>query len=433
MAVAADVTNPIPWWKEPTKDQWLAWVAAWLGWMLDAFDFTIFLLIMVPIAKEFDVPLVDVTFVFTLTLWLRLVGATASGWLADRVGRKLPLMISILWYSICNFIAGFSPTFWFLFLFRALLGIGMGAEWPAGAALAMESWPARSRGFMSGVLQGSWGLGFLLSSAAYGLLFDSIGWRGLLWMGVLPALVVLYIRKFVKEPEVWQQNRDKQRQQKQEFRMPLFEIFRLRVLPNTLTACLWMGSGFVAYYTIFGLFATHLQKDLHFGPGDVALPLALSNTMLFVSNCIWGWVSDKIGRRWAMIIPAAIGILVTPFYLGFFTTSYSVLVIAFIVQGFFAGAVYGQNPSYLNERFPTEVRATAAGFCYHQGAIWGGLVGPVLAAWAATEPLGFAVPMLIVTVVSEIVFIIALLMGPETKGKVLVSDIELAHAPAAGD
>jgi SHS family lactate transporter-like MFS transporter len=433
MAVAADVTNPIPWWKEPTKDQWLAWVAAWLGWMLDAFDFTIFLLIMVPIAKEFEVPLVDVTFVFTLTLWLRLVGATASGWLADRVGRKLPLMISILWYSICNFIAGFSPTFWFLFLFRALLGIGMGAEWPAGAALAMESWPARSRGFMSGVLQGSWGLGFLLSSAAYGLLFESIGWRGLLWMGVLPALVVLYIRKFVKEPEVWQQNRDKQRQQKQEFRLPLFEIFRLRVLPNTLTACLWMGSGFVAYYTIFGLFATHLQKDLHFGPGDVALPLALSNTMLFVSNCIWGWVSDKIGRRWAMIIPAAIGILVTPFYLGFFTTSYSVLVIAFIVQGFFAGAVYGQNPSYLNERFPTEVRATAAGFCYHQGAIWGGLVGPLLAAWAATEPLGFAMPMLIVTVVSEVVFIIALLMGPETKGKVLVSDIELAHAPAAGD
>ena len=117
-------------------------------------------------------------------------------------------MISILWYSICNFIAGFSPTFWFLFLFRALLGIGMGAEWPAGAALAMESWPTRSRGFMSGVLQGSWGLGFLLSSAAYGLLYDAIGWRGLLWIGVLPALVVLYVRKYVKEPEVWKENRE---------------------------------------------------------------------------------------------------------------------------------------------------------------------------------------------------------------------------------
>ena len=158
---------------------------------------------MVPIAKEFNVPLVDVTAVFTVTLWLRLVGATASGWLADRVGRKTPLMISILWYSICNFIAGFSPSFWSLFLFRALLGIGMGAEWPAGAALAMETWPVRSRGFMSGILQGSWGLGFLLSSAVYGLLYNAIGWRGLLWIGVLPALAVLWIRKNVKEPEVW--------------------------------------------------------------------------------------------------------------------------------------------------------------------------------------------------------------------------------------
>ena len=125
---------------------------------------------------------------------MRLLGATASGWLADRVGRKIPQMISILWYSYCNFIAGFSPTIMFLFVFRALLGIGMGAEWPAGAALAMESWPARSRGLMSGLLQGSWSLGFLASSAAYGLLYDVIGWRGLLMLGVLPALSVFFVR-----------------------------------------------------------------------------------------------------------------------------------------------------------------------------------------------------------------------------------------------
>src|SRR5438105_13785135 len=105
-----------------------------------------------------------------MTVWMRLVGACASGWLADRVGRKTPLMISIAWYSLCSFIAGFSPSFWFLFLFRALLGIGMGAEWPACAALAMESWPARSRGLMRGGLQGSSGVGFLLSSAVYSLI-----------------------------------------------------------------------------------------------------------------------------------------------------------------------------------------------------------------------------------------------------------------------
>src|SRR5437660_1890258 len=240
MAITGATTRELAWWREPTQDQWRAWWAGWLGWTLDAFDFTVFLLIMVPISKEFGVSLTQVTAVLTVTLWMRLVGACASGWLADRVGRRAPLMISIAWYSICNFIAGFSPSFWFLFLFRALLGIGMGAEWPAGAALAMESWPARSRGLMSGMLQGSWGLGFLLSSAVYGLFFDQLGWRGRFLIGILPALVVLYIRKFVKEPEVWKENRHKQRQQNREFRVPLLEIFRPRVLPNTLTACLWM-------------------------------------------------------------------------------------------------------------------------------------------------------------------------------------------------
>src|SRR6195952_2715684 len=192
MSASSAPASALPWWKEPTKDQWYAYCAAWMGWTLDAFDFTVFLLIMAPIAQEFHVPLIDVTAIFSVTLIMRLAGATASGWLADRMGRRAPLMISILWYSICNFAAGFSPSFTFLFVVRALLGIGMGAEWPAGAALAMESWPARSRGLMSGVLQGSWGLGFALSSLAYGFLFDLIGWRGLLWLGILPALVVIW-------------------------------------------------------------------------------------------------------------------------------------------------------------------------------------------------------------------------------------------------
>src|ERR1700741_2707288 len=193
MSITVAGARPIPWWKEPSKDQWLAWIAAWLGLTLDSFDFTIFLILMVPLSKDFGVPLTEVAVVFTLTLWMRLVGATASGWLADRIGRKKPLMISIAWFSACNFIAGFSPAFWFLFLFRALLGIGMGAEWPCGAALAMETWPIRSRGYMAGVLQASWGLGALLSSAAYGLLYNSIGWGGLLVIGVFPAQLIGYL------------------------------------------------------------------------------------------------------------------------------------------------------------------------------------------------------------------------------------------------
>jgi SHS family lactate transporter-like MFS transporter len=429
MSTTLDASANIPWWKEPTKDQWNAYIAAWLGWTLDAFDFTIFLLIMVPIAKEFDVPLTAVTAVFTITLWMRLVGATAAGWMADRMGRKTPLMISILWYSLCNFIAGFSPSFAFLFFFRALLGIGMGAEWPAGAALAMESWPARSRGFMSGILQGSWGLGFALSAAAYGFLFDLIGWRGLLWIGILPALAVVWIRYYVKEPEVWVTNKRIQRESKAEVKAPLFSIFKRGLLTNTLTACLWMGSAFCVYYSIWALFSAYLQKELHWTPLMVAKPLFWANIVVFVGSAMWGVVSDHWGRRPGIIIPATIAIFVTPLYLWTLDPTY--IVGGFILQGIFGGSIYGQNPSYLSERFPTEVRATASGFVYHQGAIWGGLIAPVLTYFAVQMNMGFAMPMMISTMLFLVIVVISVLLGPETRGKKLTADLEVIEAVPA--
>src|SRR5258708_6793268 len=382
-----------PWWKEPTKDQWYAYIAAWLGWTLDAFDFTIFLLIMVPIAKEFDVPLTAVTIVFTLTLGMRLVGATAAGWLGDRIGRKTPLMISILWYSICNFIAGFSPTFLFLLIFRTLLGIGMGAEWPAGAALAMESWPTRSRGFMSGVLQGSWGLGFALSAAAYGVLYEQIGWRGLLWIGILPALAVVWIRFYVKEPPVWAENKRLQKERQTEVKAPLLMIFKPKYLSNTLTGWSWVASAFCVYYSIWALFATYLQKELQWTPGQVAVPLFWANIIVFGGNAVWGLVSDKWGRKPGIFIPAIIGVFVTPLYL--YTKDPLWIVGGFILQGFFGGAIYGQNPSYLCERFPTRGRATASGFVYHQGAIFGAFIAPGRTHFPLDTEMAFPIPIYI--------------------------------------
>jgi SHS family lactate transporter-like MFS transporter len=413
--------NPVAWWREPTKDQWYAYLAAWLGWTLDAFDFTVFLLIMVPIAKEFNVPLTEVTAVFTITLWMRLLGAVASGWVADRVGRKTPLMISIIGYSACNFIAGFSPTFWFLFFFRALLGIFMGAEWPAGAALAMEQWPIRTRGFMSGVLQGSWGLGFALSSLIFWLGFDRFGWRGMLWVGVLPALSVVYVRYFVKEPEIWVENRRRQRAEKREVRAPLISIFKRGMIGNTLTACWWMASNFVVYYSIYALFATHLQKDLNMSTASVGQLLLYSNLIGFAAMSFWGFVAERLGRRWAMIIPAALAVPIAPLYL--MTNDWTWIATGFLLQGACGGALYSQLPSYLSERFPTEVRATAAGFCYHQGAIFGGFVPPVLTYCALTYNVSFAVPMLVGTVVAASSVVVALLISPETKGKELSAEL----------
>lgn len=503
--------HQVPWWREPTKDQWYAYIAAWLGWMLDAFDFTIFLLIMLPIAQEFGVPLTAVTAVFAVTLWLRLVGATAAGWLADRMGRRAPLMISILWYSLCNFIAGFSPTFAFLFFFRALLGIGMGAEWPAGAALAMESWPARSRGFMSGLLQGSWGLGYALSATCYYSLYGlpnplhgimpyagpTIGWREMLWIGILPALVCVWIRFFVKEPEVWTENkrlRDEQERQagassstmqanllaigawivgaavvfgvlfliferliplvlKSELnrsiaaivagyvttfllpniaskfgaRMPnMFKIFLPGMFWNTLTACIWMAAAFCVYYSIWALFPTYLQtlqKEGVVTAWQSWAPLFWANIIVFVGSGLWGAVADTWGRRWAIMIPAAIAIVITPLYL--MTRDPLWIISGFILQGVFGGSIYGQNPSYLSERYPTEVRGAASGFVYHQGAILGGLVAPTLSYFATEQKMGFAWPMLVATIGSLVVVIVAVWFGPETKGKKLTAELEV--------
>ena len=422
-----------PWWKEPTKDQWYAYIAAWLGWTLDAFDFTIFLLIMLPISQNFGVPLYEVTAVFTITLWMRLFGATAAGWMADRMGRKAPLMISILWYSICNLLAGFSPNFAFLFFFRALLGIGMGAEWPAGAALAMESWPTRSRGFMSGILQGSWGLGFALSALAYGFLYapfeamgKGYGWRGMLILGVLPALAVIWVRIYVKEPEVWAENKRLQKENKAEVKLPLFVIFKRGMLFNTITGCVWMGSAFCVYYSIWALFSTYLQKELTWTPLMVATPLFWANIVVFVGSGFWGAFADKYGRRWAIIFPAIIAIAITPLYL--WTRDPMLIIVGFIIQGMFGGSIYGQNPSYLSERFPTEVRATASGFVYHQGAIWGGLIPPVLTYMAVQMNWGFAMPMLISTSFFLVIVIGSVLLGPETLGKHLTADLEVIEA-----
>jgi MFS transporter, SHS family, lactate transporter len=411
----------VAWWKEPTKDQWLAWFAGAFGWMVDAFDFTVFLLILVPIAKEFGVSVTAVASVLTVTLWLRLVGAVGSGWLGDRVGRKLPLMLSILWFSACNFVAGFSPSFAFLFVVRALLGIGMGAEWPAGATLAMESWPARSRGLMGAVMQGSWPIGFALSSTAYALLYDSIGWRGLLWLGILPALLCVYIRYFVKEPPVSVENRRRQREEKKEVRAPLAVIFRRGLLFNTLTACWWMTGSMVVYYAVYGLFATWLQSDLKVAAAMVATPVLLSNLASFLAAWVWGPIADRIGRRATLIIQALTGCVVAPVYL--LTGDLNWIVAGFVAQGFFGGSIPLLAPAYMTERFPTEVRMSASAFCYHFGLIFGALVPPVVSYFAVEHHMGFAVPMLIGYLVGAATLVSGVLLSPETKGKVFVADL----------
>jgi nitrite reductase/ring-hydroxylating ferredoxin subunit len=219
-----------------------------------------------------------------------------------------------------------------------------------------------------------------------------------------------------------------QRQQKlrgREVRAPLFSIFKPALLGNTLTTCLMMASAFVIYYANYALFATHLQLDLKLSPALVALPIALANTCFFLSSLFWGWLSERIGRRPAILIPAVLGVPTAFLYL--MTQDYTLIVVGFALQGIFAcGGMHVQYPAYLSERFPTEVRATAVAFCFHQGAIWGGLISPLLILYATTRQIGLSGPILVTTVVGLIIFIAAVLLSPETKGKILVADLTVA-------
>jgi len=195
----------------------------------------------------------------------------------------------------------------------------------------------------------------------------------MLWIGILPALAIVYVRFFVKEPPIWVENRRRQRAEKREVKAPLIAIFKRGLLGNTLTACWFQAAGFITYYSINALFATHLQKDLGLSTALIAAPIMFANVLVFLASSGWGWVSDRIGRRWAMILPALVALFLTPLYL--LSADTTLIVVGFIAQGLFAGGgMYGQVPSYLNERFPTEIRATATAFCYHQGAIFGGFV-----------------------------------------------------------
>jgi MFS transporter, SHS family, lactate transporter len=238
-------------------------------------------------------------------------------------------------------------------------------------------------------------------------------------------LAVFYVRFFLKEPEVWVENRNLQRHQNREVRAPLVSIFKRRTILNTLNACWFMASGFVLCYSINVLFPTHLQVDLNMSPGAIGEIGVAANLIVFVASVGWGWVADRYGRKAAQILPALMAVPIAPFYL--ITISFTLIWWAFVVQGAFgSGGFANQAPSYLAERFPTEVRATAVGFCYHQGAVWGGIVAPILAYAATACHLGYAIPMLIGTIGAALSFTVAIALGPETKGKALKADVTIA-------
>jgi SHS family lactate transporter-like MFS transporter len=347
--------------KALNRDQRAAFLASVLGWSLDAFDFFLMVFMIKKIAFDFQVEKEAVSYAVFLTLAFRPLGALVFGWLADHFGRRPILMIVVLLFSFFELASAFAYSLTELLVLRAFFGFAMGGEWGIGASLVMESIPERSRGTVSGILQQGYPLGYLLASVVYGLFFDAIGWRGLFMVGVLPALLVFYIRMGVKESPVWEQNRP--------------NIHYLQV-PQALFKHWQIFIYVVLLMTAFNLFShgtqdlypTFLQTQHKLDTHTVSSILIVMNIGAIIGGLTFGAWSQRIGRRKAIIIAALLALPILPLW-AFASTPITLGLGAFLMQIAVQGA-WGVIPAHLNELSPAEVRGTFPGFAYQLGNLF---------------------------------------------------------------
>jgi MFS transporter, SHS family, lactate transporter len=405
------------WYSEVTPTQWKAFVGAYMAWVLDGFDFTIITFLLVDIRQSFTVDAALAGLLGTITLIFRVAGGIGAGTAADRWGRKGPLMFSILWYSLFSFLGGFSTSYRMLFAIRALFGIGMGGVWAAGMPLTLEHWPARLRGTASGMMQSGYSTGFLLSSLVFEYVYPHVntgtdmGWRVMLWIGILPAFLVFFIMKGVKESPVWLDRQRHLKERSQKDSLSLVRLFQRDLVMTTLHTSILMGAFLFMYHSITYWYPT-LLVQMH----RQTLPyLAALNVGAIIGAIVFGRLSEgTLGRRGSATIATLIGILSLPLYV--FTANTALLLVGALAMGFFGAGNFGVVPGYLTERFPTVARAVGAGLAYHVGAGLGSST-PTIVGMMQDRGYGLAAAMAACIAGAGTLVIILLWLGPETRGR----------------
>ncbi len=389
----------------PTKDGHGAAVfAGFLGWTLDAFDFFLVVFCLTAIAKEFHRSDKEIAFSITLTLAFRPVGAFVFGLMADRYGRRIPLMIDLVFYSAVEVATGFAHSFTTFLILRALFGIGMGGEWGVGASLAMEKVPPRLRGFLSGLLQEGYALGNLLAAGCFFFVFPRWGWRPMFFIGGLPALLALFVRFNVKESEVWRKTRQSNWSSLGREIVSHWKLFFYLTL-------LMMMMNFCSHGTQ-DMFPTFLQRHFGMGPTQRSGITAISMVGAILGGVLFGLFSDRFGRRRAMITALIGAILCIPLWA--YAPSLTLLVLgAFLIQFMVQGA-WGVIPAHLSELSPDSVRGFLPGFAYQCGVLLAGSVAYIEATLA--EHTSYANAMALTALVVFTLAAIVVSLGREKKG-----------------
>jgi SHS family lactate transporter-like MFS transporter len=335
-------------------------MAGYLGWTMDAFDFFVVVFMISTLADNFHVSKSRLVFTMTMTLAMRPVGAFVFGLLADRFGRRVPLMANVIYFSVIEVLCGFAPNYTVFLVLRALYGIGMGGEWGIGASLAMESIPQRWRGIISGLLQSGYSAGYLLAAVAYRFVFPSLGWRWMFWLGGIPAILALYIRWHVPESEAWKEHATNSMAQ------------IMRVFANY-----WKSFAYLCVMMTLFMFLSHGTQDLypdflktehHLNPSWVSYIAIIYNVGAIVGAIIFGLLSQRIGRRKGILLALFVSIVTIPAW-AFGHGIVMIAVAAFIMQMGVQGA-WGVVPVHLNELAPDSARGLVPGFAYQLGILF---------------------------------------------------------------
>jgi SHS family lactate transporter-like MFS transporter len=388
-----------------TSNQLNAVIACFLGWTLDAFDFFVLIFVFPDVAKEFGTNVTTVTVAVWLTLAMRPVGAFLFGIMADRVGRRPILMLDILCYSFLGFACGFAPSLAVLFVLRALFGIAMGGEWGVGSSLTMETIPPSTRGVISGLLQAGYPCGYLLASITYALLFNHIGWRGMFMVGIIPALLVVFIRMGVEESPAW-----KERQPNPEQMWGTV----VRRFPLFIFVILLMTSFNLFSHGTQDLYPTFLKLQHKFDPQTAGTVTAIMNVGAIVGGLAFGTFSQRIGRRRAIVIAALLSIPVVPLWA--FSRGAAMLAVGAFIMQFFVQGAWGVIPAHLNELSPHDVRGTFPGFTYQLGNLFAACIITVQSMLADSFGKNYAIALAIVATIVALAVALLAGFGPHAHG-----------------
>jgi MFS transporter, SHS family, lactate transporter len=388
-----------------TSEQKHVVTASFLGWTLDAFDFFLLVFVIRDIAQDFQAEITDVTFAILLTLAMRPIGAFLFGRAADRFGRRPTLMVDVASYSVIEFASAFAPSLTVLLILRALYGIAMGGEWGVGASLTMESIPAHARGLVSGLLQSGYPAGYFVASIVYGVLFEYIGWRGMFMVGVLPALLVLYIRRKVPESPSWQPSTIE--------RGGTFAILKSHWRLGLYAVVLMTAFNFFSHGTQ-DLYPTFLQVQHHLSPHAVGTIAVIYNIGAIIGGIASGAISERVGRRLTIIVAALLSLPVLPLW-AFGSDPVLLALGAFLMQVMVQGA-WGVVPVHLNELSPDEARGTFPGFVYQLGNLLASVNATLQADIARHYGGNYGLALAIVAGTMALVIAVLTALGGEAKG-----------------